>query len=227
MGTANGATTKKDTYLQHVTLKNYKSIKDVEIDFKPGLNVIIGKNASGKTNFINGLNIVLNSDYDKFLDSESIVKVFFNENKVEVKTLNKILSSEDLQKNKFHSDFINHEIFLKTNDKNIKIDSYEELLEELLEQYFFNSILISYGIPYRNNPEFVNTPFSFTIVNNGKVSRELLIDNDSNRTEFLRHFLFRLYIDVFRLYRNNEKSLAAEGLKQNIITFSLNHLKKL
>jgi len=52
MSKANGAIEKKDTFLQHVSLKNYKSIKDVEIDFKPGLNIIIGKNSSGKTNFI-------------------------------------------------------------------------------------------------------------------------------------------------------------------------------
>jgi recombinational DNA repair ATPase RecF len=55
MSKVNGAIENKDTYLQHVSLKNYKSIIDAEIEFKPGLNIIIGKNASGKTNFINGL----------------------------------------------------------------------------------------------------------------------------------------------------------------------------
>ena len=42
-------------YISKVHLKGYKSIKDLEIDFKPGLNIIIGPNGSGKTNFLEGL----------------------------------------------------------------------------------------------------------------------------------------------------------------------------
>lgn len=77
MSKANGVIEKKNTFLQHVSLKNYKSIKDVEIDFKPGLNIIIGKNASGKTNFVNGLDKILNYEYNELLDSESNIKSFF------------------------------------------------------------------------------------------------------------------------------------------------------
>ena len=46
----------KKLYLKEVHLSGYKSIKDVEIDFQPGLNIIIGKNAAGKTNFLKFLN---------------------------------------------------------------------------------------------------------------------------------------------------------------------------
>ena len=42
-------------YISHVHLKGYKSIRDMEIDFKPGLNIIIGPNGSGKTNFLDCL----------------------------------------------------------------------------------------------------------------------------------------------------------------------------
>src|ERR1700756_4608410 len=78
MSKANGTTLKQDTFLQHVSLKNYKSIKDVEIDFKPGLNIIIGKNASGKTNFINGLHNALNLKYKDLQNSESKVEIIKN-----------------------------------------------------------------------------------------------------------------------------------------------------
>ncbi len=44
---------KDDTvYISNVKLGGYKSIYDMEIDLLPGLNIIIGPNGSGKTNFV-------------------------------------------------------------------------------------------------------------------------------------------------------------------------------
>lgn len=42
-------------YLQRAELSGFRTIKDVSVDFKDGLNIIIGKNAAGKTNFLNFL----------------------------------------------------------------------------------------------------------------------------------------------------------------------------
>jgi predicted ATP-dependent endonuclease of OLD family len=39
-------------YLTNAHLKGFKSIEDVKIDFKKGLNILIGKNAAGKSNFL-------------------------------------------------------------------------------------------------------------------------------------------------------------------------------
>jgi AAA15 family ATPase/GTPase len=58
----------KKAYISKVHLKGYKSIRDLEIDFKPGLNVIIGPNGSGKTNFQAFTNDIL---WERFEDIES------------------------------------------------------------------------------------------------------------------------------------------------------------
>src|ERR1700753_3274353 len=99
MSKANGTTFKNQNFLQHVSLKNYKSIKHAEIDFKPGLNIIIGKNASGKTNFVNGLNAILNFDYDVLFDAETAIKAYFNTNKINVSALTKSQIADEYSRN--------------------------------------------------------------------------------------------------------------------------------
>jgi recombinational DNA repair ATPase RecF len=122
MSKANGAIEKKDTFLQHVSLKNYKSIKDVEIDFKPGLNVIIGKNASGKTNFINGLTNGLNFKYDELWDSDFIVKAYFEARVVEIQAFKRSQSVEELKKGNYLLSA--HKMSLKINDNEVSVDTY-------------------------------------------------------------------------------------------------------
>lgn len=52
-------------YISHVHLKGYKSIIDTEVELHPGLNIIIGPNGSGKTNFLEFLDRVTNIKFDE------------------------------------------------------------------------------------------------------------------------------------------------------------------
>ncbi len=63
-------------YISHVRLKGYKSIIDTKVDLHPGLNIIIGPNGSGKTNFLEFLFTVLQFQYH-FLkgDVESVLEL--------------------------------------------------------------------------------------------------------------------------------------------------------
>jgi predicted ATP-dependent endonuclease of OLD family len=47
------------SYIHKISLKNYKSIRDLTIDLHPGLNIMIGQNGSGKTNFVQAIQSVL------------------------------------------------------------------------------------------------------------------------------------------------------------------------
>lgn len=227
MSKANGAIEKKDTFLQHVSLKNYKSIKDVEIDFKPGLNIIIGKNASGKTNFVNGLSMTLNFNYNDILDSESVIGFFWGDRKIEIEALIRNDNSEEFLLHEYSDSPLGHDIFLKINDEKIEINDFDEIRYELIEkELFLNCILIKYGIQYKESSSLINVPFSFTIVNNGKISRELMsVANISdNRTEFLLNFFHRLQLTVSAL-RLKEKGLSDLDLKSEIIQFSTMHFR--
>lgn len=46
-------------YLERISLKNYKAIKDLEINLKSGINLLIGDNGAGKTSVLEGIAVAL------------------------------------------------------------------------------------------------------------------------------------------------------------------------
>ena len=54
-----------------VHLKGYKSIRDLSVDLKQGLNIIIGANGSGKTNFMEFLNAAYELNYGQLLNGQN------------------------------------------------------------------------------------------------------------------------------------------------------------
>ena len=64
-------------YISHVHLKGYKSILDTSVDLYAGLNIIIGPNGSGKTNFLEFLIKTLYLDLPKS-DFHTHLKIVHN-----------------------------------------------------------------------------------------------------------------------------------------------------
>jgi len=228
MSKANGAIENKDTYLQHVSLKNYKSIKDAEIDFKPGLNIIIGKNASGKTNFVNGLDNILNFNYDELLDIEFIIKARFHKYIVEIQALNKNQNAEDILKNDYHHFSVNHDMLFKINGEQIEINYYEELFSALIKRdLFFIKVLIKYGVFYNETAQFINLPFSFILINNRRISSELLrVFSKNGGTRFIQGFFQQLYLYISKSFHFDDM-IDNMDLKNKIISFSEQHFQNL
>lgn len=54
----------QQSYISRVRLKGYKSIIDTEVALKPGLNIIIGANGSGKTNFVEFMEGIINRQHN-------------------------------------------------------------------------------------------------------------------------------------------------------------------
>ncbi len=60
-------------YIQHLSLRNFKNYKELEIDFSEGINFITGKNASGKTNILDAIYLLsFTKSYFNINDSQLI-----------------------------------------------------------------------------------------------------------------------------------------------------------
>ena len=116
-------------YISKVHLKGYKSIKDLEIDLKPGLNIIIGPNGSGKTNFLEFV-----SDID-FNSIEHLVNLNFRGE------VNRIVNNKLIQ-------YYSRGEFIEKEDENIYA-IYQKLLID--ENVYYESV--TRYLPDKNKPE--------------------------------------------------------------------------
>ena len=160
----------QQAYISKVHLKGYKSIRDLEIDFKTGLNIIIGPNGSGKTNFLEGLiDLAL---IPKFNDKSFISVEFYfgNDNII-------LWSIEIIKVNHIDFSFVEKlSIGKSTVSKNGKLlrnfdDVFESynFLKEYLKQDFYKIFLpvkIDFGII--QNVSFLDSSSNFKINFNNK-----------------------------------------------------------
>jgi len=61
-------------YLSRLFIKNYRSIKNLDLKFTKGKNIIVGRNNSGKSNIIRAINIVLGENSPTYARAENITK---------------------------------------------------------------------------------------------------------------------------------------------------------
>ncbi len=66
-------------YLQSAHIEGYKSIVSCDVTFKPGLNIIIGKNGSGKTNLLEAVELSLDAETNgiHLMDSNLAATIVF------------------------------------------------------------------------------------------------------------------------------------------------------
>lgn len=167
-------------YLKEVSLSGYKSINNVNIVFQKGLNIIIGKNAAGKTNFLKFIKKILSFKYDNLNNFTSNL-IFKNGKEVSFKTQRNIEIDELFKINNLSSKI---EYELKVNNKILKDKKGSEetsIYEKFTQnEIIYDSTLICHGI-YKEYV-IVDKPFSFNIDNKSKWSSDLhnIFGNSSN-----------------------------------------------
>lgn len=201
------------TFLQHAELRNYKSIKELQVDFNPGLNIVIGDNGSGKTNFLNCLYNILTLNYKNQPDTDSKIQLITSDIEFELTaSVNTDTTSFNPRLSKSHNYklLINNKAYKKEPD----IEDINAAL--MAEAYYSNGVIIRHLNPY-NNSAFIANPHSFSLLNNGKMSREIY--NDFGTTYFTSLYLLFLTGHVESIIEHNS-NVSLDYIKDNITGYS-------
>ncbi len=139
------------TLIKNIKIKGYKSIQETEIDFQQGLNIIIGKNASGKTNFVEFLNRIINFKVADLSYFEANL-VGYNDKMKDFKISIKSDSifEDGITKTYLEGNFINEEADFKAKRvENYPNSFFSEITNLIYEKYpfFINSKLLQFAIP--------------------------------------------------------------------------------
>lgn len=62
-------------HIRHLQLKNYRNYEEVSVDFDPGVNILYGENANGKTNLIEAINMAATSKSHRLSKDSEIIRL--------------------------------------------------------------------------------------------------------------------------------------------------------
>lgn len=83
-------------YLERLYIKNYRSIKELDLIFSKGKNVIIGRNNTGKSNIIKALNLLLGQNSPTYVKSSNITYNDFYSWKESIENVTTVQTTDDL-----------------------------------------------------------------------------------------------------------------------------------
>lgn len=177
-------------YLKEVFLSGYKSINNVNIEFQRGLNIIIGKNAAGKTNFLSFLNNCLTLEFQDLNNFSSLLS-FENGKNITIETNNNIVIRDLLKNSNLNSKV---DSTLRISGKEVK-GKNTFIRDKLVERnIFFDSSILCHGIP--DNYLFISIPVNLKFEKQNTSNDLIKIFRDVEKPFFLRCFAFDLFFSM-------------------------------
>ncbi|MDO7876392.1 AAA family ATPase [Hymenobacter sp. ASUV-10] len=152
-------------YLQRAHIKDFRSIRDAKVEFKPGLNIIIGKNGAGKTNLVRVLrNAVANQNSNLGSWNEF---VFSGPHTLEVRLTRARIDAKK-------ASFI-HEMNKNRIEASLKIDGIDYFTEELLVNFWLDTNKKR----VKEEKSQISPPNKILVINHGIPSEYQLIASDA------------------------------------------------
>lgn len=192
-------------YISKVKIKNYRSIKDLTINFNPGKNIIVGKNNSGKSNIIKAINIVLGENSPTYEKYNNINENDFYCNGANYE--NKMLIFCELKKNLNEeidiNEIVNAKLYFKYFPDQLTDDDIN-LENDIL---FYNNDLLADAIGIKTNSMFFS---------NRREYRENVTNNIINKNTYA--FLFTAEIKDNKIEKNLKFLVKNDNEKWDIHT---------
>lgn len=218
-------------YLKHVHLRNVPPLRDVTADFKPGLNVIIGKNGSGKTQFLKLVSDLTNLFQEKYHGAESEFSIVKKDTVIVSfqKRENKLQSPDK----KIDFRYLQERPLSLTVTNGVNKAKSERLFDALLDLEFdtFSVVDIWHGLPNYRLP-IVDEGLDFIFLNSGFLN----LVSDSEAQAETKSRLVTAIIKTIEMHDTsislNEKDLIGQDEKvslfRNAVLQSVNmHLGRL
>ena len=218
-------------YIKKAKLDGYKNINKVNIDLYPGLNVIIGKNGVGKTNFLQFLDNSVRMDLSSLLKFN--IKLDINtekDNFLEIKAMKTL--PKNLKDNMIFGSFSNDNFDISiTLDNKVILDNKVDRIYSRLQIFRGNNIkigstFIKHGI--FNESPILDKSVNFSISSDETSQEFINFLNDPNITYMCQSLLLDVHNKISQSIRNLNKN--SKNLKDKILLESqtiINTLKKL
>lgn len=202
------------SYLKSVHLSGFKSIKSLNIDFLSGLNVVIGKNASGKTNFLTFLNKVMNLSTDDLMNFNSRIVIESKES-FEV-SISRYIEKSNITNGVIDNIPINSKLKLFTGEER-NFSDLDDLKDAIgKESIRFRSLLIRHGYPAEY--PLVSKGLGFSVDKNTGLSVELLQMGFKNDfPHFNKVFVGYIFSELFEPMGNRKNVVESKELVQSAI----------
>lgn len=166
--------------IKYLEIKGFKSIKEVQMELKP-LNILIGGNGSGKSNFISFfklLNAIANENLQDFLKKEDIDKLLYFGRKITERLYGKIIfSNDDEHNNAYYFYLVQNNtggLFINAEGSGFNVDYNNDMINYVRATHIEESSVLNSGA------------FRDKYINNYLSSFKIFHFHDTSNTSLLR-----------------------------------------
>lgn len=211
-------------YISELLIMNYRSIEKERINFKPGKNVLVGKNNSGKSNIVKALDLVLgekNPIYQGVNDKDFFT--FYSDNKEQTK--DSFFISVKLEGND-----INEKLFKGIKGLWLTPVGEENLIEHCYNNKMYTKVLIGNFDNLTDKKYYKNVEELFRMFNNAQelyiyfsVTKKESFSNSSIIYMDSEHDNYQKTYAIFLKYDNiyYRCSRISNDLKNSLITSAI------